>query len=52
LSNIFSVDDLSYASHQGTIFCQRTVASIFLELAFNRDIRAQLASRNIPGKVW
>lgn len=45
------VDDLSYASHQGTIFCQRTVASIFLELAFNGDIRAQLASRNIPAQA-
>lgn len=45
------VDDLAYASHQGTIFCQRTVASIFLELAFNRDIRAQLASRNIPAQA-
>ncbi|CAC5381300.1 unnamed protein product [Mytilus coruscus] len=45
------IDDLAYASHQGTIYCQRTVASIFLELAFNRDIRAQLASRNIPAQA-
>ena len=45
------VDDLAHASHQGTIFCQRTIASIFLELAFNRDIRAQLASRNIPAQA-
>lgn len=45
------IDDLSYASQQGTIFCQRTVASIFLELAFNRDIRAQLACRNIPAQA-
>ncbi|CAG2211660.1 unnamed protein product [Mytilus edulis] len=45
------IDDLAYASNQGTIYCQRTVASIFLELAFNRDIRAQLASRNIPAQA-
>jgi hypothetical protein len=43
------LDDLAHAAHQGTITCQRTIASIFLDLAFNRDIRVQITSRNIPG---
>ncbi|GFR79789.1 armadillo BTB arabidopsis protein [Elysia marginata] len=42
------LDDLVHAAHEGTILCQRTVASIFLELIFNAEIRAQIASRNTP----
>lgn len=45
------LDDLAHAAYQGTIACQRTVASIFLDLAFNRDIRIQITSRNIPAQA-
>ncbi|XP_056009055.1 uncharacterized protein LOC125663732 isoform X2 [Ostrea edulis] len=45
------LDDLAHAAHQGTIICQRTIASIFLDLAFNRDIRVQITSRNIPAQA-
>ncbi|XP_041377932.1 uncharacterized protein LOC121390227 [Gigantopelta aegis] len=44
------LEDLVHAAYQGTIYCQRIVASIFLELAFNTDIRLQLTSRNIPAQ--
>ncbi|KAL3862360.1 hypothetical protein ACJMK2_008332 [Sinanodonta woodiana] len=42
------LDDLSHAAEKGTILTQRTVASIFLELAFSQDVRTELTSRNIP----
>ncbi|KAK3599107.1 hypothetical protein CHS0354_016366 [Potamilus streckersoni] len=42
------LNDLSHAAQNGTILTQRTVASIFLELAFSQDIRTELTSRNIP----
>ncbi|XP_033764370.1 uncharacterized protein LOC117345407 [Pecten maximus] len=45
------LDDLAHAAYQGTIYCQRTVASIYLELAFNSEIRAQMAARNIPAQA-
>ncbi|XP_022286351.2 uncharacterized protein LOC111099210 [Crassostrea virginica] len=45
------LDDLAHAAYQGTITCQRTIASIFLDLAFNRDIRVQITSRNIPAQA-
>ncbi|XP_060066701.1 uncharacterized protein LOC132546982 [Ylistrum balloti] len=45
------LDDLAHAAYQGTIYCQRTVASIYLELAFNAEIRAQMASRNMPAQA-
>lgn len=45
------LDDLVHAAHEGTILCQRTVASIFLELIFNSEIRAQIASRNTPAQA-
>ncbi|KAJ8319922.1 hypothetical protein KUTeg_001509 [Tegillarca granosa] len=44
------LDDLAHAANQGTIYCQRTIASIFLELSFNKDIRALITSRNIPAQ--
>ncbi|GFO00497.1 vacuolar protein 8 [Plakobranchus ocellatus] len=45
------LDDLVHAAHEGTILCQRAVASIFLELIFNAEIRAQIASRNTPAQA-
>ncbi|XP_069105718.1 uncharacterized protein [Argopecten irradians] len=45
------LDDLAHAAYQGTIYCQRTVASIYLELAFTPEIRAQMAARNIPAQA-
>ncbi|KAK3104942.1 hypothetical protein FSP39_013664, partial [Pinctada imbricata] len=45
------LEDLAHAAYQGTISCQRSIASIFLELAFHRDVRAQITSRNIPAQA-
>lgn len=42
------LEDLSHAAREGTISCQRTVASVLLELAFNGEVRAQMASSNVP----
>nr|KAG5698944.1 hypothetical protein BaRGS_024865 [Batillaria attramentaria] len=42
------LEDLSHAAREGTIACQRTVAGVLLELAFNADVRAQMASSNVP----
>ncbi|XP_012945775.1 uncharacterized protein LOC101853990 [Aplysia californica] len=42
------LDDLAHAASEGTIFCQRTIASIYLELVFNSDIRRQIAMSNTP----
>ncbi|KAL8571094.1 hypothetical protein ACOMHN_010555 [Nucella lapillus] len=39
------LDDLCHAAQNGTLTCQRTVSCIMLELAFNPDIRAIMASR-------
>ena len=41
--------ELAHAARFGSIETQRMVASIFLELVFNTEIRAQLTTRNIPG---
>lgn len=43
------LEDLCHAAREGTITCQRTVASIMLELAFSADIRAVMVSRPGPG---
>lgn len=43
------LEDLCHAAREGTITCQRTVASIMLELAFSADIRAIMVSRPGPG---
>ena len=51
IPTVYRLDDLAHAAYQGTITCQRTIASIFLDLAFSRDIRVQITSRNIPGKI-
>ncbi|XP_077998357.1 uncharacterized protein LOC144451400 [Glandiceps talaboti] len=42
------MEDLAHAAKMGTITTQRIVAGIFLELAFNADIRAQMAHMNTP----
>lgn len=44
------LSDLAHAARNGSIETQRLVASIFLELVFNEEIRQQLTTRNIPGK--
>ena len=43
------LSDLAHAARNGSIETQRMIASIFLELVFNTEIRAQLTTRNIPG---
>lgn len=45
------LEDLSHAAREGTISCQRTVASVLLELAFNGEVRAQMASSNVPAQA-
>ncbi|KAK7486049.1 hypothetical protein BaRGS_00022658 [Batillaria attramentaria] len=45
------LEDLSHAAREGTIACQRTVAGVLLELAFNADVRAQMASSNVPARA-
>ena len=51
--NVFfnRLSDLAHAARNGSIETQRMVASIFLELVFNSEIRAQLTTRNIPGML-
>ena len=46
---LFRLSDLAHAAHNGTIYCQRIIAGVFLELAFNSHIRMQMASMNTPG---
>lgn len=46
------LSDLAHAAHNGSIETQRLVASIFLELVFNQEIRQQLTTRNIPGILF
>lgn len=43
--------ELAHAARFGSIETQRMVASIFLELVFNTEIRAQLTTRNIPAQA-
>ncbi|XP_025082300.1 uncharacterized protein LOC112556982 [Pomacea canaliculata] len=45
------LDDLANAAHEGTIRCQRTVASIMLELAFSTEIRSLMASTTTPAQT-
>ena len=47
----YRLSDLAHAARNGSIETQRMIASIFLELVFNSEIRAQLTTRNIPGKL-
>ncbi|XP_070562022.1 uncharacterized protein [Ptychodera flava] len=42
------MDDLAHAAKNATITTQRIIAGVFLELAFNADIRAQMAHMNTP----
>ncbi|XP_064610892.1 uncharacterized protein LOC135475078 [Liolophura sinensis] len=42
------LEDLAHAAYHGSLSCQRMVASIYLELAFNSEIRVAMAARNIP----
>lgn len=42
------LEDLCHAAQNGTLTCQRTVSCIMLELAFNTEIRAVMASRRGP----
>ena len=49
VSSYFSLNDLCYAASNSTYSCQRTIAGIFLEMAFNPQIRAQMTARNSPG---
>lgn len=45
------LSDLAHAARNGSIETQRMIASIFLELVFNTEIRAQLTTRNIPAQA-
>ena len=49
LATEHGLDDLCYAARHSNMPCQRLVAGIFLDLAFNSEIRMQLASMNTPG---
>ncbi|XP_076451548.1 uncharacterized protein LOC143287442 [Babylonia areolata] len=42
------LEDLCHAAQNGTLTCQRTVSCILLELAFNPEVRATMASRRGP----
>ncbi|KAL4221840.1 hypothetical protein ACF0H5_020094 [Mactra antiquata] len=43
--------DLAHAARNGSMETQRMIASIFLELVFNSEIRAHLTTRNIPAQA-
>ena len=43
------LSDLSRAAHTDNLNNQRLIAGIFLELAFNTEVRGQMASLNTPG---
>ncbi|XP_052213965.1 uncharacterized protein LOC127832502 [Dreissena polymorpha] len=45
------LSDLAHAARNGSMETQRLVASIFLELVFNPEIRVQLTTRNIPAQA-
>ncbi|XP_050412205.1 uncharacterized protein LOC126827070 [Patella vulgata] len=45
------IEDLAHVAYEGNTVSQRTIASIFLELAFNNEIRSQLTSSNIPAQA-
>ncbi|KAL5013984.1 hypothetical protein ScPMuIL_008254 [Solemya velum] len=45
------LEDLNHAAYNGTPYCQQTIASIFLELAFTPEIRKQLTARNSPAQA-
>ena len=46
---VFSLEDLAYAARHSNLAAQRLVAGIYLDLAFNTDIRMEMASLNTPG---
>ena len=44
------LQDLAHAANNEEIAVQRTVAGIFLELAFSADVLIHMASMNTPGE--
>nr|XP_006812035.1 PREDICTED: protein ARABIDILLO 2-like [Saccoglossus kowalevskii] len=42
------MDDIAHAAKNGSVATQRIIAGVFLELAFNADIRAQMSHMNTP----
>ena len=45
---LFRLEDLCFAANNSSISSQRIIAGIFLELAFQPEIREQLVAMNTP----